>query len=94
MKHDFSKPAHVTSAEENMQKKRLPVYMLVAVGLFLVALLIYMFVERNPSPREAPPDQSNPAMQPATMNNMNNSAPKVSEQDAVATDNTKTAANR
>ncbi|WP_326518462.1 hypothetical protein [Acinetobacter sp. CAAS 2-6] len=92
MKHDFSKPAHVTSAEENMQKKRLPVYMLVAVGLFLVALLIYMFVERNPSPREAPPDQT--AMQPATMNNMNNSAPKVSEQDAVATDNAKTAANR
>ncbi len=91
MKHDFSKPAHVTSATENMQKKRLPVYILVIVGLFLVALLVYMFADRKPDASEAPPDHPNPALQPATMNNMNNSAPKVSEQDAVATASAKTA---
>lgn len=42
MRHDFSKPSHVTSAEEITQKKRLPVYMLILVGLFLVAMLLYM----------------------------------------------------
>lgn len=94
MKHDFSKPAHVTSSAENAQKKRLPVYMLIVVGLFLVALLVYMFVDRNPDPSEAPPDHPNPAMQPATMKNMNDSAPNVSERDAVATDAAKTDADR
>ncbi len=42
MRHDFSKPSHVTSAEEITHKKRLPVYMLILVGLFLVAMLLYM----------------------------------------------------
>lgn len=51
MKHDFSKPTHVTSTAENMQKKRLPVYILVVVGLFLVALLVYMVAYRTPEVR-------------------------------------------
>ncbi len=42
MQHDFNKPSHVTTPEEVKQKKRLPVYMLILVGLFFVALLVYM----------------------------------------------------
>jgi len=42
MRHDFSKPSHVTSAKEVTQKKRLPIYILVLVGLFLLAMLVYM----------------------------------------------------
>lgn len=42
MQHDFSRPSHVTSREEIQQKRRLPVYMLILVGLFLFAMLLYM----------------------------------------------------
>lgn len=42
MRHDFSKPSHVTSMADITQKKRLPVYMLILVGLFLLAMLVYM----------------------------------------------------
>ena len=45
MKPDFSRPAHVISTEETTQKKRLPVYMLILVGLFLVALVVYMLAD-------------------------------------------------
>lgn len=41
MMHDFSKPQpHVASKEEIARKRKLPVYMLIIVGLFLLALLI------------------------------------------------------
>ena len=42
MIHDFKKPPHVTSTEEIQQKKRLPVYMLLLTGLFLLAVIVYM----------------------------------------------------
>lgn len=42
MQHDFSKPSHVTSAEELRKKQRLPIYMLILVGLFLVAMLSFL----------------------------------------------------
>ncbi len=42
MRHDFNKPSYVTSNEEITHKNRLPIYMLILVGLFLVSLLIYM----------------------------------------------------
>jgi len=45
MKHDFSKPSYVTSREEIAQKKRLPIYMLILVGLFLISLLVYMIAD-------------------------------------------------
>ena len=38
--HDFSKPPHVTSPEETAKKRRLPVYILIIVGLFLLALAV------------------------------------------------------
>ena len=45
MQHDFNKPSHVTSVEEVNQKKRLPVYMLIHVGLFLLSLFVYMLAD-------------------------------------------------
>lgn len=34
MPHDLNKPPHVNSAEDIKRKKRIPVYMLVLVGIF------------------------------------------------------------
>ena len=42
MRHDFSKPTHLNSSEDIEQKKRVPIYILLLVGMFLVAMLIYM----------------------------------------------------
>lgn len=68
MPHDLNKPPHVNSAEDTKRKKRIPVYMLVLVGIFLLALLVYMLADRKPSPNEAPPGHPNPTVQQATPN--------------------------
>lgn len=62
MVHDFNKPPHVEGAEEKQQKRRLPVYILIVVGIFLAALIFYMFVDMNPSPGETSADPSIPAV--------------------------------
>lgn len=41
MKHDFSKPSYITSEKDRHHKKRVPVYILFLIGLFLLALLTY-----------------------------------------------------
>lgn len=43
MPHDFNKPSHVQTPEERQKKKRVPLYILALVGIFLIALLFYMF---------------------------------------------------
>lgn len=92
MTHDFNKPPHVTSAEEKSQKKRLPVYILVLVGVFFIAVLVYMFADNKPTAEDAPPGHPEPTAQPATPNN---STTATATDDAVATDsNTATASNR
>ncbi len=50
--HDFSKPPHVTSPEETAKKRRLPVYILIIVGLFLIALIVYMVADHSKTPKE------------------------------------------
>ncbi len=50
--HDFSKPSHVTSPEETAKKRRLPVYILIIVGLFLIALIVYMVADHSKTPKE------------------------------------------
>lgn len=42
MRHDFNKPSYITSREDIAHKNRLPIYMLILVGLFLISLLVYM----------------------------------------------------
>jgi len=62
------------SASETQQKKRLPVYILIIVGVFLAALIFYMTADVTPKPSEAPPGHPNPAAQPAGVNNSNSTA--------------------
>ncbi|HCW3810510.1 TPA: hypothetical protein OXK40_000992 [Acinetobacter baumannii] len=50
--HDFSKPPHVTSPEKTAKKRRLPVYILIIVGLFLLALVVYMVADHSKTPKE------------------------------------------
>ena len=46
--HDFSKPQpHVASQEEVAKKRKLPIYILVIVGIFLIALLVYMVADHS-----------------------------------------------
>lgn len=62
MVHDFTKPPHVEGAEEKQQKRRLPVYILMIVGIFLAALIFYMFADMNPKSGAIPANQSVPAV--------------------------------
>ena len=39
MTHDFNKPPHVISAEEKTHKKRVPVYILILIGIFFIAFI-------------------------------------------------------
>ena len=49
--HDFSKPQpHVATPEDIARKKRLPIYMLIIVGIFLIALLVYMIADHSAHP--------------------------------------------
>ena len=49
--HDFSKPQpHVASQEEVAKKRKLPIYILVIVGIFLIALLVYMVADHAANP--------------------------------------------
>ena len=49
--HDFSKPQpHVASKEDIAKKRKLPVYMLIIVGIFLIALLVYMVADHSANP--------------------------------------------
>ncbi|WP_122899412.1 hypothetical protein [Acinetobacter sp. B51(2017)] len=69
MQHDHNKSHHAASASETQQKKRLPVYILIIVGVFLAALIFYMTADVKPKPSEAPPGHPNPTAQPAGVTN-------------------------
>jgi len=92
MTHDFSKPPHVQTPEERQKKKRVPVYMLALVGIFFIALLLYMFADRQPNKANAPPGHPNATTAVASSNN---TATTTTSDEAVATDsNTATATDR
>jgi len=96
MPHDFNKPSHVQTPEERQKKKRVPLYILALVGIFLIALLFYMFADTKPNPKpnpnEAPPGHPNPSAEPATPNN---STTATAGDEATANDsNTATATDR
>ncbi len=86
MTHDFNKPPHVTSEEERSQKKRLPVYILLLVGVFFIAVLVYMFSYTKPESQDAPPGHPDPTVQPATPNNTATTGTARATDEAVATD--------
>lgn len=89
MTHDFNKPPHTSSSEETTQKKRIPVYILVLIGIFFVALIIYMSADIKPTPSDAPPGHPNPEAQPATPNNT--ATATAGDEAAAADHNTATA---
>ena len=45
MLKDFNKPTQAHNTNEDNQKKRTPVYILIIVALFLVAFLVYMLAD-------------------------------------------------
>lgn len=92
MQHDFNKPPHVNGPQDTAKKNRLPIYILVIVGIFLAALVIYMIGDRDPDPSEAPPSHPNPEMSQPSMNNSSpavaggDEATAVDQSSATATD--------
>ncbi|MQW91403.1 hypothetical protein GFH30_10015 [Acinetobacter wanghuae] len=66
-------PSHRPDGVPN--RKRIPVYILIVVGIFLLAVLLYMFADMKPSRSDAPPGHPNPDAQPATMNSTTTGAP-------------------
>jgi flagellar basal body-associated protein FliL len=82
MTHDFNKPPHTESSDETTQKKRIPVYILVLIGIFFIALIIYMSAGIKPDASDTPPER--PAAQAQT--EQSNSATATAQDDATATD--------
>lgn len=71
------------AAAGRQQRKKIPVFILAIVGVFLVALLLYMFAGAKPSPSDAPPGHPDANAQPATMND---STPDATRDEATAVD--------
>lgn len=61
MAHDFNKPPHGNQSEGSNQRRRIPVFILIIVGIFLASLIFYMVADRDPKPGEVPADTSIPA---------------------------------
>ena len=68
MVDDFNKVPPSNLEPGGSPRKRIPVYILILVGIFLLAILLYMFAGMSPKPSDAPPGHPNPGAQPATMN--------------------------
>ncbi|NHB57584.1 hypothetical protein [Acinetobacter shaoyimingii] len=72
MTHDFNKPPHVTTQEEVKQKKRIPVFILILVGIFLASFIFYIVSDKNPKGKSVPANENVPAVQdPNSSNNSN-----------------------
>lgn len=63
MPHDFNQEPHKTNELEIAEKKRIPVFILIIVGIFLAALIFYMLADKQPQPGEVPADTRVPAVQ-------------------------------
>lgn len=81
MPHNENNSHHAASASETQQKKRLPIYILMIVGVFLAALIFYMMADGKPKPSEAPPGHPNPT---ANVSSPSNTATASDEATATA----------
>lgn len=93
MAHDFNKESHKTNELEQSEKKRIPVFILIIVGIFLAALIFYMLADKEPQAGQVPADTSIPAVQQnqdstatATDSSVVNTTNAVAEDTATATD--------
>lgn len=82
MSDDFNKPPHTENSGASNEKKRIPVFLLAIVGIFLAALIFYMVADRNPKPGEVPVDESVPAVQDHSSSNQ--SATEATAKEALA----------
>jgi hypothetical protein len=73
MVDDFNKKPPLHDQAAITQKKRIPVYILILVGIFLLAVLFYMFADMKP---DAPATQPNTPV-PATEAPANNASPAL-----------------
>ena len=93
MAHDFNKESHKTNELEQSEKKRIPVFILIIVGIFLAALIFYMLADKEPQAGQVPADTLIPAVQQnqdstatATDSSVVNTTNAVAEDTATATD--------
>ena len=93
MAHDFNKESRKTNELEQSEKKRIPVFILIIVGIFLAALIFYMLADKEPQAGQVPADTSIPAVQQnqdstatATDSSVVNTTNAVAEDTATATD--------
>lgn len=63
MTNEFNKPPHVNNAEDAGKKRRIPVFILIIVGIFLASLIFYMLSDKNPKSDSISPNESVPAVQ-------------------------------
>lgn len=68
MSFDLEKSPQVNPKTDDEKKKRLPVYILILAGIFLIALIFYMFSDRNPKVNETPLIPSNSSTEPVNLN--------------------------
>ena len=70
----------VAAAEGRRERRKIPVYILAIVGLFLIAILFYMFAGSKPDRTDAPPGHPD-----APAETMNTNKPAVAEASDTAT---------
>ena len=84
MPNSANQPPHLENATDRKQKKRIPIFILVIVGVFLISIIFYMLADRNPKPGEIPADQSIPAVQDNHAADDKTTAPEATATEAVA----------
>lgn len=90
MSYEQNKQPHKTDDFERAEKKRIPVFILIIVGIFLAALIFYMLADRNPKSGEVPADTTIPATQQndtatATDSSVSNTTTAIAEDTQSAT---------
>lgn len=63
MTHDPKQSPHVNNTEEVKQKRRIPVFILIIVGIFLAAIIFFMVSDNKPKAHDASKDSTVPAVQ-------------------------------
>ena len=90
MSQDFKHAASAHMAEGSNQRRKIPVLILIVVGIFLASLIFYMIADRDPKPGEVPANTNIPAT--STNDAMNSTATALD--DTVNQGNTATASDR
>lgn len=77
MTQDFNKTPQDSNQEESHRRKRIPIFILIVVGIFLASFIFYMLADRSP-------EQVNQSI-PATSTNESNTSKDDSSVNNTAT---------